>query len=84
MASKRWVQQAQEAFEKANIYTGKNDLVMRVTLKLLARQHAAVVRMVKKEIAISKNWAYEGWVPGYRKACEVILAALATHRKGRT
>lgn len=73
--AKRWEQQV----VKAGCY---NDVTGPYTVKLLARQHAAVVRMVKKQLAMSMNWTYEGWVPGYRKACEDVLAALATHRKG--
>lgn len=55
-------------------------------VKLLARQHRAFVRMVKKQIqiGIAAN-ADDGaaFTNGYATACHDIIRALATHRKGR-
>ena len=80
------MKQALKAFEKANIYTGSNDLVMRVTVKLLARQHRAMVRLVQnvRNTPNPNSYAdantYTAW---HQEVCDKILAALGKRKGGK-
>lgn len=72
MASKRLVEMV---YKVAGKHSG---LTTNEAVELLEKQHAAVVQMVKRYRDADKLNLCR------RVACNDILAALATHRKGRT
>lgn len=59
-------------------YLSKDEAV-----RLLRKEHAAVVRMVGKHVTeLNPTIVNETWGMGYRQACSDILLALARRAKG--
>lgn len=98
MASKRWEDVIEKFAEKERYCLGSDILYREDVAKLLARQHAAFMRLVRKKLQAKDTRGKTGveihvgldrdvidhFNHGFEYACNDLLAALATHRKGRT
>lgn len=98
MASNRWERNVERHVLLVGLRHPKEMIFASAAIKLLARQHAGFVRMVRKKLKAKDTRGKTGveihvgldrdvidhFNHGFEYACNDLLAALATHRKGRT
>lgn len=69
--------------EREGYCLGSDILYREDVVKLISREHRAIVRLVKQQRdKLNPTIAVENWGKGYIEACDDLLAALTRRQKG--
>ena len=82
MANKRWEEVIEKFAEHERYCLGSDILYREDVVKLLARQHAAMVRKINVLCTANAPDRKTQWGVGYRQDCDDILSALAKQGNG--